>query len=93
MTLDTGITIAYGGHNGMIPTILNGSGCAVNEHYLHKHYEQAVKRGDQLLHMSVDLQNQRDDALATLDAAQSRIEELEEELARVEAARLRELKA
>ena len=85
-TLDTNITIVYGGCNGMIPTIYNGSGCKVNEHYLLKHYEQAVKINSNLLQLSTQLQQQRDDALRSLDGADSIIEELSAQVEELQAA-------
>lgn len=94
-TFDPGITITYGGPCGMTPIIRNGSGCEVSINYLRKHYETAVNINRQLLQLSVELQDQRDDALRSLDGADSiieeqaaRIEELEEALARIEAARI-----
>ena len=97
-TLDTNITVQYGGFNGMVPKIINGSGCEVSINYLRKHYETAVKINGNLLQLSTQLQDQRDATLAALDGADSiieeqaaQIEELQAALDAIEAARLREL--
>lgn len=78
MTLDTNITIKYGGCRGMEPIIINGSGCHVGIEYLRRNYETAVKMNAQLLQLSIELQEQRDEALEALAAAQDRVEDLQD---------------
>lgn len=78
-------TISYSGSLNY-PLLQSSTQGEVRTYYLYRQYEKLIAQ-------NVALQNQRDDALATLDAAQSRIDDLETELAEIETARLRELEA
>lgn len=76
-------TISYSGSLNY-PLLQSSVRGEIRTYYLYRQYEK-------LIFQNSAIQERLDDALVTLDAAQSRIEELEEELVRVEVARLAQM--